>query len=102
MVIIDLFLLKVLHWNTSVPHTKERRHHLLTVSNTMLCFTLFLMITAKKATTAAHRKRIIELFKHRQIIFYISTIWENTDGCTEHYICAKASYLFPYGCRPLI
>ena len=24
---------------------------------------------------------------------YLSTIWENTDGCSEQYICASALYL---------
>ena len=23
----------------------------------------------------------------------LSTLWENTDGCSEHYICATALYL---------
>ena len=25
----------------------------------------------------------------------MSTIWENTDGCAEQYICASALYLMP-------
>ena len=25
----------------------------------------------------------------------LSTIWENTDGCAEQYICASAIYLMP-------
>ena len=44
--------------------------------------------------TTAHRKVIIELLKQQNIMSNaLSTIWENTDGCDEHYICATALYL---------
>ena len=46
------------------------------------------------ATTIAHIKRIITFFKQRNIMSAkLSTIWSNTDDCSEHYICATALYL---------
>ena len=46
------------------------------------------------ATTAAHIKKIIDLFKKRKCLGSgISTIWENAYGCYYHYICATALYL---------
>ena len=46
------------------------------------------------ATTTAHRKRLISLLKEKKALTtYLSTIWENTDGCAEQYICASALYL---------
>ena len=46
------------------------------------------------ATTAAHSKRIIELFQKWTLLFdCIIKIWENTDGCTDQYCCATALYL---------
>ena len=46
------------------------------------------------ATTAAHSKRLISLLKNKQVLtISLSTIWENTDGCSEQYICASALYL---------
>ena len=46
------------------------------------------------ATTTAHRKIIIKLLKQRNIMLNtLSTIWENTDGCADHYRCATALYL---------
>ena len=46
------------------------------------------------ATTIAHSKHIIELLKQRNILSSeLSTLWENTDGCAEHYRCDTALYL---------
>ena len=43
---------------------------------------------------AAHSKQIIELIQNRKISFSeLSTMWENTDGCAEQYICDTALYL---------
>ena len=43
------------------------------------------------ATTTAHSKRLISLFKKKQVLTTsLSTIWENTDGCDEQYRCASA------------
>ena len=33
------------------------------------------------ATTTAHRKHLIELFKKKVLKSKLRTIWENTDGC---------------------
>ena len=46
------------------------------------------------ATTTAHSKRLISLLKNKQVLTTpLSTLWENTDGCAEQYICASALYL---------
>ena len=46
------------------------------------------------ATTTAHSKRLISLLKNEKVLkTSLSTIWENTDGCAEQYICASALYL---------
>ena len=46
------------------------------------------------ATTAEHIIRIIELFKNRTVLFSdMSTIWENTDGFEDQYLCTAALYL---------
>ena len=46
-------------------------------------------------TTAVDIKRIIELLENVKVIFTgMSTIWDNTDSCTEHYICDTELYLF--------
>ena len=46
------------------------------------------------ATTTAHSKRLISLLNNKQVLrTSLSTIWENTDGCAEQYICASALYL---------
>ena len=45
-------------------------------------------------TTTAHRKLLIEILKEKKVLTStLSTIWENTDGCAEQYICASALYL---------
>ena len=45
-------------------------------------------------TTTAHSKRLISLMNNKQsLTTSLITIWENTDGCSEHYICASALYL---------
>ena len=44
-------------------------------------------------TTTAYIKRLIEMFKTKQMTSTLSTMWENTDGCAEKYICASALYL---------
>ena len=46
------------------------------------------------ATTTTHSKRLISLLKNKQVLTTsLSTIWENTDGCSEQYRCASALYL---------
>ena len=46
------------------------------------------------STTAAHIKRIIELLnKHSIMSDQLSTLRDNTDGCTEDYRCDTALYL---------
>ena len=45
-------------------------------------------------TTTSHTKRLIELLKEQKLLTStLSTIWENTDGCADQYICASALYL---------
>ena len=46
------------------------------------------------STTTANRKRWIEVLKKQKVLMSaLSTIWENTDGFAEQYICASALYL---------
>ena len=41
----------------------------------------------------SHRKQLIQLLKERRVLTSsLSTIWENTYGCAEQYICASALY----------
>ena len=59
-------------------------------------FRLFLSDDIKQdaVTITSHIKCIIEFLKqHRLMPNMLSTIWENIDGCDEHYICATALYL---------
>ena len=45
-------------------------------------------------TTSAHIKQTLEMLKKRIfMVSGISTIWDNTYGCAEHYRCATALYL---------
>ena len=47
-------------------------------------------------TTYEHNKLIIELLQSRPVLFSnISTIWENTDFCSDQYHCATTLYLLP-------
>ena len=43
------------------------------------------------ATNTAHSNRLIELKK--TLMSTLSTIWKNTYGCAEQYICDSAQYL---------
>ena len=44
--------------------------------------------------TTAHRNCLIGLLKDQKLLTStLSTIWENTDGCAEQYICVSALYL---------
>ena len=46
------------------------------------------------ATTTAHSKSFIKLLKYEKLLTStLSTIWKNTDGCAEQYICASALYI---------
>ena len=61
----------------------------------MQCF-IFLSDDSKQdpSTDTAHSKRLIELLKEQTLLTStLSTIWENTDGCSEKYICASTLYL---------
>ena len=60
-------------------------------------FHSFLSYNSKQysATTSAHSKQIIELLKYSMFLDAgHSTIWDNTEGCAEHYRWAIALYLF--------
>ena len=64
--------------------------------STSCSISLFLFDNNKQdaATTNAHSKNIIPLIKNKKVLTTsLSTIWENTDGSTEQYICASAMYL---------
>ena len=41
-------------------------------------------------TNTAHRNHLIELLKEKILTSSLSTIWENTYGYEEQYICASA------------
>ena len=42
-------------------------------------------------TNTAHIKQLISLLKDKNVLTKsLSTIWKNTDGCDEQYICASA------------
>ena len=46
------------------------------------------------ATTAAHIKTIMGLLQNIKVsLTKNNTIWDNTDGCAEKYICATEIYL---------
>ena len=45
------------------------------------------------ATTTAHNKRFIEVLKKKLLMSALNTLWGNTDGCVEQYICASELYL---------
>ena len=48
------------------------------------------------ATTIVNSKRIITLMNQNNVLSAeLSTIWQNKDGCTYHYICDTALYLMP-------
>ena len=62
----------------------------------MQCFITFLSDDSKQNSdiTTAHIKRLIKLLKEQKVLTStLSTIWENTDGCADQYICASALYL---------
>ena len=45
-------------------------------------------------TTTAHIKRLISLIKYKtKLTTALSTIWENTYGCTKQYRCAYVLYI---------
>ena len=68
--------------------TPSRQRHAL--------FHSFLSDDIKQAafTTTAHIKRLVSLLKEKNVLTTsLSTIWENTDGCSEQYRCSSALYL---------
>ena len=57
---------------------------------------IFLSADIKKdsTTTTSNKTNLIELLKEKYILTSsLSTIWVNTDGCSEQYIYASAIYL---------
>ena len=60
-------------------------------------FHSFLSDDSKKhsGTTTSHSNRLIALLKEKIILTtYLSTIWENTDGFSEQYICAFFTVIY--------
>ena len=46
------------------------------------------------STTNAHRKRFIEMLKEQKLLTStLITIWGNTYGCVDQYICDSTLYL---------
>ena len=96
MVAIYICLLKALHWITLLHQHIQKKKVTPQAYRSHYVFHSFFSDESKHdyATTTAHSKRIIELLKQRNSISnMLSTIWENTDGCADHYICATALYL---------
>ena len=64
-------------------------------------FRLFLLIDSKQdsASDTAHSNFLIKLFK-KKLMSTSSTIWGNTDGFAEQYICASAIYLMSVLSQP--
>ena len=59
-------------------------------------FNSFLSDDSKQdtSTTTSHSKQLISLPKNKKVLTTsLSTIWENTDGRAEKYICASVLYL---------
>ena len=45
-------------------------------------------------TIYAHNKRILELVQNKKVLMTNKiNIWDNTDGCTEQYMCTPALYV---------
>ena len=48
-------------------------------------------------TTTSHKKNLIEILREKKVLTStLRTVWENTDGCAEQYICALALYLMSF------
>ena len=82
---IGLYLLKEFPYNTSVIHNIQFQLASYNVSHHVVFH--YIMSDASKhddSTTDAHIKHIVELFQNIIVLFAnMSTIWDNTDGCTE-------------------
>ena len=64
--------------------------------STSCIISLFLSDDSKQdaSTNTAHNNRFISFPKDKKVLTTsLSTIWGNTDGCAEQYICAYALYL---------
>ena len=76
--------------------TKGRYQYNCTIMSTPRSISLLLSDDSKHdaATTTVHSKRLISFLKEKKLLSAsLSTIWENTDGCAEQYICTSALYL---------
>ena len=74
---------------TEVAATSQER-----TRHSVFCTFLNGDIKQDASTTVAHIKRIIALLKQCKIVSAkLGKIWENTDGCVEHYICGTVLYL---------
>ena len=71
--------------------TKSCPHHAV--------FHSFLLNDSKQdaATTTAHSKCLIELLEEQKVLTStLITLWGNTDGCAEQYVCASVLYIIRY------
>ena len=60
----------------------------------MQCFTNFYDSNQGASTKAEYSKFIMELLRIiTPIFYYISTLWKNTYGFSEQYICSTVIYL---------
>ena len=95
MLEIYLYLLKELHYNTSVIFNIQVHHWTQAIFHAVLCSIHFYVDRNQDDTTPAeHSKRITEMLKNIQLIFScLSTIWNNNGGCSEQYRFSTKLYL---------
>ena len=71
MVLIDMCILKALHWKNLVIHTKKHYNQLSKVTNVIMCiqYILFNNRNQDRDIIDVHSKRIIEFLKNIQLLF---------------------------------
>ena len=81
---IELEKFSALHKTLINTSTKSCQLHVV--------FHYFLSYDSKQDSyiPTAHSKIFIAMLKETLLTSSLSTIWENTDGCAEQYICALA------------
>ena len=78
-----------------VQQQSHKFNHHLNHARVMLCLNMFSNDSKKySSTTSADRKHTIEMLnKLKMLPSKLITLWENTNGCTEHYRCATVLFL---------
>ena len=90
---------------SSLPQTEINASPEPCPRHAMFHYFLLDYIKQDTATTTAHSNFLIEILKEQKVLTStLSTIWENTDGCEDQYICASAIYLISvmYQCYSII